>query len=63
MGFPNWSFLPTREGAPVSSIGSVTHWITQLKTGDPAAAQRLWECYFLRLVKLARKKLGGAPRR
>jgi len=47
----------------MSSVGSVTHWITQLKTGDPAAAQKLWESYFLRLVKLARKKLEGTPRR
>jgi DNA-directed RNA polymerase specialized sigma24 family protein len=47
----------------MSSVGSVTHWITQLKAGDPLAAQRLWEAYFLRLVKLARKKLEGTPRR
>ncbi len=42
---------------------SVTHWITQLKAGDPAAAQRLWERYFTRLVRLVRAKLGGLPRR
>jgi DNA-directed RNA polymerase specialized sigma24 family protein len=47
----------------MSSAGSVTHWIDQLKAGDTLAAQKLWECYFLRLVGLARKKLGGTPRR
>src|SRR5262245_16156980 len=47
----------------MSSVGSVTHWITQLKDGDPLAAQKLWECYFLRLVGLARQKLQGTPRR
>ena len=47
----------------MSSVGSVTHWITQLKAGDPRAAQQLWESYFLRLVGLARKKLQGLPRR
>ena len=47
----------------MSSAGSVTHWITQLKAGDPQAAQKLWESYFLRLVRLARKKLEGTPRR
>ena len=48
---------------PGSSSGSVTHWIELLKAGDPAAAQKLWESYFHRLVGLARKKLQGIPRR
>jgi RNA polymerase sigma factor (sigma-70 family) len=47
----------------MSSIGSISHWICQLKGGDPRAAQQLWECYFRRLVGLARKKLAGVPRR
>jgi len=42
---------------------SVTQWIDRLKAGDPAAAQKLWERYFRRLVGLARKKLRTAPRR
>src|SRR4051794_18449637 len=37
--------------------GSVTRWIGDLKSGGDAAAQRLWERYFERLVHLARKKL------
>jgi DNA-directed RNA polymerase specialized sigma24 family protein len=44
------------------SGGSITHWIGQLKAGNPAAAQRLWEEYFQRMVGLARKKLCGLPR-
>jgi DNA-directed RNA polymerase specialized sigma24 family protein len=48
---------------PGSSSGSVTCWIGLLKAGDPAAAQKLWEGYFQRLVALARKKLRGIPRR
>ena len=47
----------------MSSGGSVSHWIYLLKGGDAAAAQRLWEAYFPRLVGLARKKLREAPRR
>jgi DNA-directed RNA polymerase specialized sigma24 family protein len=47
----------------MSSAGSVTHWIDRLKAGDAAAAQKLWERYFQRLVGLARKMLRGAPRR
>jgi hypothetical protein len=43
--------------------GSVTYWITQLKAGDPAAAQALWEGYFRRMVARARQKLADAPRR
>jgi RNA polymerase sigma factor (sigma-70 family) len=42
--------------------GSVTHWIGQLKAGDEAAAQAVWERFFRRLVGLARKKLHGTPR-
>jgi DNA-directed RNA polymerase specialized sigma24 family protein len=48
---------------PMSSPGSITYWIDRLKAGDPAAAQKLWERYFHRLVGLARKKLHNAPRR
>jgi RNA polymerase sigma factor (sigma-70 family) len=48
---------------PMSSEGSVTNWIGQLQAGDSAAAQKLWERYFRRLVGLARKKLQDAPRR
>jgi DNA-directed RNA polymerase specialized sigma24 family protein len=47
----------------MASEGSITGWIGQLKVGDPAAAQQLWERYFQRLVGLARKKLRGARRR
>lgn len=47
----------------MSSDGSVTRWIDALQAGDRAAAQRLWERYFPRLVGLARARLQGAPRR
>jgi DNA-directed RNA polymerase specialized sigma24 family protein len=47
----------------VTTGGSVTHWLHRLGDGDAAAAQPLWERYFDRLVRLARQKLSGAPRR
>lgn len=47
----------------MSADGSITCWIGKLKTGDALAAQRLWEVYFARLVKLARRRLALAPRR
>jgi len=47
----------------VTSTGSITHWIVQLKGGDHAAAQKLWEAYFQKMVDLARQKLHGMPRR
>jgi DNA-directed RNA polymerase specialized sigma24 family protein len=47
----------------MTSAGSVTQWIGLLQAGDLAAAQKLWECYFERLVRLARKRLGGERRR
>jgi DNA-directed RNA polymerase specialized sigma24 family protein len=45
------------------SDGSVSRWLGPLRAGDPAAAQKLWECYFQRLVGLARARLQGRPRR
>jgi DNA-directed RNA polymerase specialized sigma24 family protein len=47
----------------MTSPGSITHWIGQLKAGEPAAAQPLWEGYFQKMVQLARLKLQGLPRR
>ena len=47
----------------VSSSGSVTHWIGQLKAGEHAAAQELWDRYFPRLVGLAHQMLQGTPPR
>jgi DNA-directed RNA polymerase specialized sigma24 family protein len=44
------------------SEGSVTNWLGQLKAGNTAAAQPLWERYIRRLVGLARQKLRGRPR-
>jgi DNA-directed RNA polymerase specialized sigma24 family protein len=39
---------------------SVTRWLGDLKGGDPDAARRLWERYFERLVRRARRKLRQA---
>jgi DNA-directed RNA polymerase specialized sigma24 family protein len=47
----------------MSSQGSITCWITELKAGTRAASQPLWENYFSRLVARARHKLAGVPRR
>jgi DNA-directed RNA polymerase specialized sigma24 family protein len=47
----------------LSSTEAITDWIGRLKAGDRTAAQQLWECYFDRLVRLARQMLQGAPRR
>jgi RNA polymerase sigma factor (sigma-70 family) len=46
---------------PMSSTGTVTLWIAQLKAGEADAAQHLWNSYFRRLVGLARKRLRGQP--
>jgi RNA polymerase sigma factor (sigma-70 family) len=37
--------------------GSITRWIADLKSGRDSAAPHLWERYFERLVRLARKRL------
>src|SRR6478672_9490680 len=45
------------------SSGSVSHWIHLIKAGENDAAQPLWERYFQRLARFARKELQGNPRR
>jgi RNA polymerase sigma factor (sigma-70 family) len=47
----------------VSGKGSVTIWIQQLKLNEEAALAKLHMRYWPFLVNLARRKLGGAPRR
>ena len=42
---------------------SVTEWIGGVKRGDSDAAGQLWERYFGKLVRHARQKLEGYPRR
>ena len=47
----------------MSSQGSVSNWIGQVRQGEDQAAAQLWQRYFHRLVALARTALRGAPRR
>jgi DNA-directed RNA polymerase specialized sigma24 family protein len=47
----------------MSSPGSITLWLDQLKAGAREAAQPLWERYFNQLVERTRRKLAQAPRR
>jgi DNA-directed RNA polymerase specialized sigma24 family protein len=47
----------------MSSLGSVSRWLDLLKSGQPQAAQPLWERYFQQMVALARGRLQGAVRR
>jgi RNA polymerase sigma factor (sigma-70 family) len=46
----------------MSSLGSVTHWLAELKLGHEAAAQQLWNRYFFQLVTLARHRFHGLGR-
>jgi DNA-directed RNA polymerase specialized sigma24 family protein len=46
----------------MSTEGSISRWLDQLRAGDQEAAARLWQRYFERLVQVARGKLLGAPR-
>ena len=41
----------------------VTQWLQRLADGDESAAQGIWEEYFEKLVRLARKRLEGLSRR
>ena len=42
---------------------SITRLFDELKAGNPQAAEELWTVYFDRLVAVARKRLGKAPKR
>lgn len=44
-------------------VEEVTQWVAKLGSGDPRAADALWQQYFSALVALARRHLGGMPRR
>jgi DNA-directed RNA polymerase specialized sigma24 family protein len=46
----------------MQSDSSVSDWIAGLKFGDWEAAKKLWERYAVRLVELARWRLGDAPK-
>ncbi len=48
---------------PGDDDGSITRWIAELKGGDLAAAQPLWERYFARMVELARARVRASGRR
>jgi RNA polymerase sigma factor (sigma-70 family) len=54
---------PLSKRSTMSIDHSVSLWIDQLRDGESAAAGQLWNRYYLRLIGLARKKLGSAPRR
>ena len=41
---------------PDGGKGSITRWIADLKQGDLAAANGLWERYFTQMVELARTR-------
>jgi len=41
----------------------VTVWLTRLKDGDERAAQVIWEAYFEKLLRLARRQLQTSPKR
>ena len=47
----------------MSGADNVTQWIANLSDGDDRAAEFLWEKYFAKLVRFARKKLEYMPRR
>lgn len=43
----------------VETPGSVTHWLTLLRAGDPQAAEFLWDRYFAQVLHLAHRQLLG----
>ncbi len=50
-------------GEPMAEPDNVSQWIRGLKSGEPAAAQQLWERYFEQLVRIVNRKIPGHVRR
>ncbi len=46
----------------MSKSTNVSHWIDLVKAGDSAAANRIWQHYFDRLVRSVRARLYGQDR-
>jgi hypothetical protein len=46
----------------MSDSNNVSHWIDLVKRGDSAAANRIWQHYFERLVQSVRRRLLGQNR-
>lgn len=46
----------------MSDTNNVSHWIDLVKYGDSAAANRIWQHYFDRLVRSVRRRLNGQNR-
>jgi hypothetical protein len=44
-------------------IGSVSHWLRELKAGDRVAVEAIWHRYYQRVVKLASQKMKVNPDR
>lgn len=47
----------------MTSEGSITRWIHELRDGEEDAAERLWSRYFERMVRQAQRSLGPGPPR
>ena len=47
----------------MQAFDDLARWLSQLGGGDEAAAEALWQQYFARLVRYARRKLRDLPRR
>ena len=46
----------------MSDTNNVSHWIDQVKYGDSAAANCIWQHYFDRLVRSVRARMSGQNR-
>ncbi len=49
-------------GEGMALEGSITDWYRELEAGNQAAATELWSHFFDRIVHLAHRKMGNAPR-
>ncbi len=47
----------------MSQSDDISRWLAPLKEGDAEAARIIWQAYFERLVRFARRRLGDNPRR
>jgi len=38
---------------------NITHWLPALQQGNEQAAERLWQEYFVKIVRLAKRRMEG----
>jgi DNA-directed RNA polymerase specialized sigma24 family protein len=53
--------MSTTATTATSNENPITEWIEAVRHGDEQSAKKLWDCYFERLLKFARRQMSSIP--